>query len=322
MPTFQIQHITSYLYDRPVKESMSQVRIFPVEDHHQRLVSSELLISGNPVVDISLDFFGNKVGHFSYLPPHKEMTIDSRFVVHTADNWLPPSDDLSTIEQVAAFVEKDIRLIWLSEPERIESQHIIKQLLFETDISAKPVFAIAKACCNYIYTQFQYKKGITSVETTIDEILEHKSGVCQDFAHVLLQMLRTLGIPSRYVSGYICPNTSGMRGEGATHAWVEFFLPGIGWVGLDPTNNVFAGPYHVRLASGLNFTDCTPVKGSFKGIAQQQLTVFVSVGYEDGHVFENLNDVEIDLEPVVGTEPWQDELLAIQQRQQRQQQQQ
>lgn len=316
MPTFQIQHITSYLYDRPVKESISQVRIFPVEDDHQRLVSSELYITGNPIVAISQDYFGNKVGNFSYLPPHQEMTIDSRSVVHTADNWLPPSNDLTTIDQVAGYVEKDIRLIWLSEPERIESQHIIEQLLFETDIFEKPVFEIAKACCNYIFNQFQYKKGITSVETTIDEILAHKSGVCQDFAHVLLQMLRTLGIPSRYVSGYICPNKSGMRGEGATHAWIEFFLPGAGWVGLDPTNNVFAGPYHVRLASGLNFSDCSPVKGSFKGIARQQLTVFVSVGYEDGHVFENLNDVELNLEPAEGTEPWQDLLIAQQQQQQ------
>jgi transglutaminase-like putative cysteine protease len=168
MPTFQIQHITSYLYDRPVKESISQVRIFPVEDNHQRLVSSDLRISGNPLVEISLDYFGNRVGHFSYLPPHQEMTIDSRSVVQTADNWIPPNNDLTLIEQVAGYVETDIRLIWLSEPERIESQHIIEQLLMETSISEKPVFEIAKACCNYIYNHFQYLTGITTVETTID----------------------------------------------------------------------------------------------------------------------------------------------------------
>jgi transglutaminase-like putative cysteine protease len=316
MPTYRIQHITKYKYDRPVKESVSQIKIFPIEDVNQQLVSFDLQISGNPFVDMSKDYFGNKVGDFSLLPPHNELNIDSRFVVHTNDNWNEPADIDTTLAEVVRAAEKDIQLIWLSEPERIESQPIIEQLLFETDIAHKPVVEIAKACCNYLYKNFQYKKGITTVETTIDEILEHKSGVCQDFAHVLLQMLRTVGIPARYVSGYVCPNKSGMRGEGATHAWVEYFLPNSGWVGLDPTNNVFAGPYHIRLAVGKNFGDCTPVKGAFKGLAHQTLSVFVSVGYEDGHVFEDLSNVEQAKEAIEGTEPWQDELIAQQQQQQ------
>ncbi|MCU0404016.1 MAG: transglutaminase family protein, partial [Chitinophagaceae bacterium] len=244
MPTFKIQHITRYNYDRPVKESVSQIKIFPIEDVNQRLVTFDLQISGNPDVLTFTDYFGNKTGDFSLLPPHNDLTIDSRFVVHTKDDWSEPLNVTITLQDVTDGIKDDIRLIWLSEPEKIQSQHIIEQLLFETEITHKPVVEISKACCNYIYKNFAYKKGITTVETTIDEILDHKSGVCQDFAHVLLQMLRTIGIPARYVSGYICPNKSGMRGEGATHAWVEYYLPGTGWVGLDPTNNVFAGPYH------------------------------------------------------------------------------
>ena len=316
MPTFSIQHITRYKYDRPVKESVSQVKIFPVEDENQQMVSYDLQITGNPDVELFTDYFGNKVGDFSLLPPHNDFTIDSRMVVHTNDHWVAPWDKTTSLHDVALEVEKDLKLIWLCEPEKIESQHIIEELLYETDISHKPVVEIAEACCNYIFKNFQYKKGITTVETTIDEILDHKSGVCQDFAHVLLQMLRTVGIPTRYVSGYICPNKSGMRGEGATHAWIEYFLPGTGWVGLDPTNNVFAGPYHVRLATGKNFGDCTPVKGAFKGLAHQTLSVFVSVGYEDGHTFEDMSNVEQQLDEVEGTEPWQDDLIAQQQQQQ------
>jgi transglutaminase-like putative cysteine protease len=117
--------------------------------------------------------------------------------------------------------------------------------------------------------------------------------VCQDFAHVLLQLLRTIGIPSRYVSGYICPNKNGMRGEGATHAWVEAFIPAYGWAGIDPTNNVWVTNHHVKLAVGRNFNDCTHMKGTFKGISRQTLSVYVSVGYEDGHVFEEINDVQM-----------------------------
>jgi transglutaminase-like putative cysteine protease len=98
-------------------------------------------------------------------------------------------------------------------------------------------------------------------------------------------------IPSRYVSGYICPNKNGMRGEGATHAWIEALIPGYGWAGIDPTNNVWVTNKHIKLAVGRNFNDCTPIKGTFKGSADQNLSVYVSVGYEDGKTFEELNDV-------------------------------
>ena len=152
---------------------------------------------------------------------------------------------------------------------------------------------IVEACSGYIFKEFKYIKGITNIETTVDEILEHRSGVCQDFAHVLLQLLRIMRVPSRYVSGYICPNKNGMRGEGATHAWVEAWIPKLGWTGIDPTNNVWASTHHVKLAAGRNFNDCTPMKGTFKGIAKQTLSVYVSVGYEDGQVFEEVHDVQM-----------------------------
>jgi transglutaminase-like putative cysteine protease len=109
----------------------------------------------------------------------------------------------------------------------------------------------------------------------------------------MLELLRMIGIPSRYVSGYICPNKNGMRGEGATHAWVEAFVPNHGWIGIDPTNNVWATNNHVKLAVGRDFSDCTPAKGTFKGPARQSLSVYVSVGYEDGHVFEEINAVKM-----------------------------
>jgi len=109
----------------------------------------------------------------------------------------------------------------------------------------------------------------------------------------MLELLRMIGIPARYVSGYICPNKNGMRGEGATHAWVEAYVPDYGWVGSDPTNNTWATNNHVKLAVGRNFSDCTPAKGTFKGPAHQSLSVYVSVGYEDGHVFEEISDVQL-----------------------------
>ena len=105
--------------------------------------------------------------------------------------------------------------------------------------------------------------------------------------------MRTLNIPSRYVSGYICPNKSGLRGEGATHAWVEAWIPTCGWVGIDPTNNVWVTNTHVKLATGQEFCGLQSGKGLFPGPANQHLTVFVAVDYEDGQIFGELNQVDL-----------------------------
>ena len=142
-------------------------------------------------------------------------------------------------------------------------------------------YDVAQHFCHYVFENFKYIKGITTVETTVDEIWKLKAGVCQDFAHILLVMLRRVGIPARYVSGYICPNQNGMRGEGATHAWVEAFIPDYGWIGLDPTNNCIAQDNHVRLAVGRNFENVSPVKGTYKGTAHHTLEVKVIISYEN-----------------------------------------
>jgi transglutaminase-like putative cysteine protease len=158
----------------------------------------------------------------------------------------------------------------------------------------------AKHFSEYIYKTFAYRKGITTVESTLDEIWELKSGVCQDFAHILLIMLRQINIPARYVSGYICPNKNGMRGEGATHAWVEAYIPFYGWLGLDPTNNCIVNETHVRLAVGKNFSDCSPVKGTYRGTSNHTLDVAVSVSYEDGQNYTG--EAELTLgKPVITT---------------------
>lgn len=316
MPVFQIHHITQYQYDRPVKESVSQIRIFPLATPAQHIRQFELLITSDPVVATYADYFGNTVGDFTVLHPHQSLTIDSRLTVETIEKKTATPEDDITIADLRKNINTDISMLRLSDPERIAAQESINDIVQSITNPVQHVRHMAWACSEYIFRHFKYEKGITSVETTIDEILQHKSGVCQDFAHVLLQMLRSLGIPARYVSGYICPNKSGMRGEGATHAWVEFYTPGDGWVGIDPTNNVWVNGYHVVLATGRDFNDCSPVKGTFKGIARQSLSVFVSVGYEDGHVFEEVNEVKLETVSSDEVEPWQNDWMQAQQQQQ------
>jgi transglutaminase-like putative cysteine protease len=292
MPVFKIQHVTKYNYSRPVKESVNQIRIYPVASAQQEILQHDVTISSDPEPFFFIDYWGNRCADFSLLEAHSSLVIDSRVVVRTIGQETIPVVN-SSREELLTFIENDFHLLELSRPEEIKATLALQQILDELDCNHKTVMQIVEACSGYIFSQFKYIKGITNIETTVDEILQHRSGVCQDFAHVLLQLLRTMGIPTRYVSGYICPNKNGMRGEGATHAWVEAYIPQLGWTGIDPTNNVWATSHHVKLAVGRNFNDCSPVKGTFKGISRQTLSVYVSVGYEDGHVFEEVNDVQM-----------------------------
>ena len=292
MPVFKIQHVTKYSYNRPVKESVNQIRIYPIASEMQEILKHEVNITTDPELFFFIDYWGNRCADFSLLQSHRELTIDSRMIVRTTGQDFIRLVD-SNWDELAENVQENFYLLELTRPDEVKVNAALQEIIDSFQHKEKTIMQIVEACSGYIFNEFKYIKGITTIETTVDEILEHRSGVCQDFAHVLLQLLRTMGIPSRYVSGYICPNKNGMRGEGATHAWVEAWIPKLGWTGIDPTNNVWATTHHVKLAAGRNFNDCTPMKGTFKGIAKQTLSVYVSVGYEDGQVFEEVNDVQM-----------------------------
>lgn len=319
MAIFKIVHITKYQYNWPIKESINEIRLFPHNFENQDVLQYELHITNNPDVEISKDYYGNRVGNFNNLEAHSEMTIESRMSVRVNHSLKIPEIDLTTVADLEIEKQKSVLLLRLSYPETIQKQNKINAILKKIDCSDKPVIEIAQRCNQYIYENFTYTKGITNIETTVDEILTMKKGVCQDFAHVLLQLLRTVGIPSRYVSGYICPNESGLRGEGATHAWVEIYTPTQGWLGLDPTNNIWTMDNHIRLSVGKNFYDCSPVKGTFKGLARQTLSVSVSVGYEDGRHFEEINNVLLE-EATIEEKKQLDHIELLHQQQQQQQQ--
>ena len=319
MAIFKIVHITKYQYNWPIKESINEIRLFPHNFENQDVLQYELHITNNPDVEISKDYYGNRVGNFNNLEAHSEMTIESRMSVRVNHSLKIPKIDLTTVADLEIEKQKSVLLLRLSYPETIQKQNKINTILKKIDCSDKPIIEIAQKCNQYIYENFTYTKGITNIETTVDEILAMKKGVCQDFAHVLLQLLRTVGIPSRYVSGYICPNESGLRGEGATHAWVEIYTPTQGWLGLDPTNNIWTMDNHIRLSVGKNFYDCTPVKGTFKGLARQTLSVSVSVGYEDGRHFEEINNVLLE-EATIEEKKQLDHIELLHQQQQQQQQ--
>lgn len=292
MPRFNIHHITRYTYEGPVRDSANQIVLFPIKDVFQDVEKQVLSISGDPSVDVYKDYYGNEIGAFTHAESHSSLVIDSRVEVVTKQR--PPLvDDIPAAQQwdyllqlrgQVPYIDFLLQEKFASLAEVLEDTHR-QEMLTLTPLQA------AQSLKTYVYDHFKYIKGVTSVETTLDEVWKLRAGVCQDFAHFLLVLLRQINIPARYVSGYICPNKSGMRGEGATHAWIEAFIPGNGWVGFDPTNNCVADDLHVRLAVGRNFSDCSPVKGTYKGAAGQTLEVGVSVSYESGRTTDDIATV-------------------------------
>lgn len=292
MSKFKIRHITKYTYETAVRDSANQIMLYPIKDGHQEILQHTILITGNPFVDVYFDSYGNQVGTFTHARPHQELVIDSKLLVETFP-YVKPDDstpqelqwlELTTLKNQLEFID-------FLRQERFEALPEVEKIIADERSKHNTPLETAKHFCDYIFTKFEYKKGITTVESTIDEVWKLKSGVCQDFAHMLLVMLRHIDIPARYVSGYICPKKNGMRGEGATHAWVEAYIPFYGWLGLDPTNNSFASEAHVRLAVGKNFSDCSPVKGTYRGTSNHTLDVAVSVGYEDGIIADGEHEI-------------------------------
>jgi transglutaminase-like putative cysteine protease len=291
MPTFSILHVTKYEYDRPVKESLNEVRIFPYLSSGQEVLQQDLSITGSPEVHLFSDYYGNKTGVFNVYPPHQLLSIESKLLVRTTGSDEVNIDFHATFQDLEVECREELRLLELAIPDIRVDWRLLGDMQDLLKGKSNSVAQSIEQCSGYIFKHFSYIKGITDVETTVNEVLEKGAGVCQDFALVLLQMLRIQKIPCRYVSGYICPNRNGMRGEGATHAWVEAWIPGYGWAGIDPTNNIWVTNKHVKLSVGMDFNACSPVKGSFKGPAKQTLTVFVSIGYEDGGHSEDLHNI-------------------------------
>jgi len=275
MPEFYIHHRTLYGYPTKVVDSANQIKLYPLTDNHQQVVEHRLVISHQPSVYTVQDYFGNTTGFFSILLPHQELSIESFLRVNITKPLFAPQ--AAARDAWNKFLEEETQLkqydFLKAEVARCEAE-VLAIISRQINSDLHPLDALNQLCA-YVYKNFTYKKGVTDIETQVDEIWKLKAGVCQDFAHLLLYMMRLIGIPGRYISGYICPGNNEWRGEGATHAWAEAWIHDLGWVGIDPTNNCLAGERHVRLATGRNFTDVTPVKGTYKGDEEHVLEVTV-----------------------------------------------
>ncbi|WP_242156441.1 transglutaminase family protein [Aestuariivivens sediminis] len=279
MPKFYIKHLTKYTYTDFVIDGANQIMLFPVENDYQKVLSQNITISNNPKIETYQDAFKNTIGTFMVIEPHNYLSISSDVEVETTERLYPedsvPIDqqwnELKSIKHHTEFIDFLKYKTFDGTPE-------ILDMIQSKNLNVLSPFKIIMEFCGYIYDHFKYIQGITAVDSKLDLVWKLKAGVCQDFTNILLQMVRMSGIPARYVSGYICPSDENTRGEGATHAWIEVFIPFYGWLGIDPTNNVIANQFHVKLSSGRDYHDCAPVKGVYKGNAKDELFVKVKVG--------------------------------------------
>ena len=279
----EIRHVTRYQYDEPVRESLMELWMQPQKRPEQRLVSFELDVDPAAQLFSYADTFGNAVYHFDIPQPHQRMTITARSAVETENPpALPQGLDRGEWDRLKSGFVRGEHFDFLhphgfAEPTKALAAFMAEKQLDELRIS-NPLNAI-RELSRTIYESFAYEAGVTRADSPIDDVLKARAGVCQDFAHVMIAICRLWGVPARYVSGYLFTDRkAGDRSDpDATHAWVEVFLPSLRWVGFDPTNNIMACERHVACAIGRDYSDVPPSRGVYKGEAESELAVGVTV---------------------------------------------
>jgi transglutaminase-like putative cysteine protease len=262
-----IEHQTIFVYDQPVRESVGELRLCPRDEAGQHCLNFRLTTEPQTAINLLADRFGNAVHAYSVLPAHSRLVVNATSLVETSEAPLIAALSL-TLQQRHDF---------LSASPYVPSDSKLAAFARAQTPTGAGAEQTALALNAAIYGQFDYQPGSTDISTTAVAVLAGRSGVCQDFAHLLIALCRSLGLPARYVSGYLYDAKLRPDAIVASHAWVEVFLEDRGWLGLDPTHNRPAGPDYVRVAIGRDYADATPARGVFQGRAHESLEVRVRV---------------------------------------------
>jgi transglutaminase-like putative cysteine protease len=274
-----IRHETALRYDGPVRASYNELRMTPMDTAAQTRLSSRVEVGPLAQTWQYTDYWGTRVTSFDLQDPHEALTINASSVVETSPaTWAEPASAELREESWDAIetVIKSGDLAEFTAPTaRTKLTPALQRELRERVADAGPHTA-AERICGWIYEAMSYVPGATGVHTSGREAWESKSGVCQDFSHIAIGMLRAAGLPARYVSGYLFPlkeSTPGVSCEGQSHAWAEYWAGE--WYGIDATNNVAPGLRHVVVGHGREYTDVVPHKGIYLGSPDSTLTVSV-----------------------------------------------
>lgn len=282
---FQILHVTRYKYAADIADSVNEIRLSPRTNHNQACYQHMINLSPHAPLYAYEDYFGNLVHAFSVSEPHSELAISVHSIVVTNDQ-AKPGKSILPYSQERAILDSEPFLNQFAEylnPTAYtqitgDVQEIAAHFLGVQTIES--VSQLLSLITTGIKRDYIYDPHATQVQTKIDEMIKLHRGVCQDFAHLMIALCRCMGIPARYVSGYqYITDLSGGNAdfEQASHAWVEAYIPQIGWTGFDPTNDVPVTWRYIILAYGRDYKDIVPVKGVYHGTPQQELKVSVDV---------------------------------------------
>jgi transglutaminase-like putative cysteine protease len=262
---FEIIHETRFEYSGPISETVMEMRLRPLDGAGQRCVDFQLEVEPRVKLGSYRDGYGNPVHYFNLLRDHSHLRVSTRSLVETGGEARPERENL-----VLDFLRFRPPVVDVPGVRKLAARHRLP-------VTPEPaaVEAALDELTLAISRDFVYDPAVTNVYSSVDEVLELRAGVCQDFAHLFIATARALGVPARYVSGYIyVPGETGVT-EGASHAWAEAWVPGRGWLGYDATHPIRAGANHVRVAVGRDYRDAAPTRGVYVGAATGTMEVSV-----------------------------------------------
>lgn len=285
---YLVRHRTVYDYPEKVAESHHMARLRPLEDGRQRCLQHELRIDPVPAVrEEREDAFGNRCVFFAQQAAYAVLTVDAVSVVDTSAGVVTNLEASPPWEEAVELMAEDAAAVHLeAQPFRWPTQQVpVSDALADyarlSFTPGCPLLAAARDLTGRIFRDFRFDPLATTVSTPVETVLRKKRGVCQDFAHLAIACMRSLGLAVRYVSGYLetvpPPGKPRLVGADASHAWISVYCPRSGWVDFDPTNNCIPGHRHVRLAVGRDYADVSPLRGVTFGGGGQQPKVMVDV---------------------------------------------
>lgn len=273
----RVTHETELNYSDLISESAMELRMVPRQEADQHRLSFQLAIGPATTVSSYFDWLGNTVHTFAVNPFHKQIRIVATSVLETdrtvpniwgiSDSWPIPRESLD-------YTSYD----YLNFGGPIVDTSALRELA--ASLRPREGASLGRLCLQlmqFVDSKFTYEKGITNAASPITEILRHGRGVCQDFTHLMIGMARSLGIPARYVSGFVHRDGEATRGYSQTHAWCELLFPSAGWIGFDPTNNCLIGRNFVKVGVGRDFRDVSPNRGVYRGAADEKISVSVDI---------------------------------------------
>ena len=293
MPQYTVTHRNTFTYERPVRESVMELRMQPRDEWHQRVRKFDLYVSPRVQLKSFRDWLGNTVHSFTMPAVHVEQVIESEALVFVDEPTPLPGEPGSkgppqNWDRLAEVVQADDegQYLWdMLQPSFFATPTEALTAFSTGSLPSRPATPLdaVRTLCSAIHDGFTYKTASTNADSPIDDALSARAGVCQDFAHVLIAAARHHGIPCRYVSGYLHGDAPAaeVADLAATHAWAEAFLPGYGWAGFDPTSGTPCGVSHIRTAVGRDYADVPPTKGVYRGDSASSLAVSVHVASLD-----------------------------------------